>query len=217
MTTYALHGFLGRPEDWKQIDPSWHGVELNPYVPFSLNSTISTSENFLVGYSMGGRLALQTLLQEPCKWAGACIISAHPGLQEGKEERLAVDLNWANRFLTDPWEELMSSWNSQPVFGGRGPVRKEQYYERDKLAAMLDVWSLGRQEDLREKIASCPVPIIWVVGEEDEKFCALAKSLRFSHPASHVWMCPGAGHRVPYEAPEVLAKKLSTHKKFISL
>ena len=74
----------------------------------------------LVGYSMGGRLALHALLEDSEAWSGAMIVSAHPGLQDEGERilRMAADAEWAGKALTAPWVEFLEQWESQSVLQG---------------------------------------------------------------------------------------------------
>ena len=69
---------------------------------------------FLLGYSLGGRLAFHALLQQPELWQGAIIVSADPGLDSDCDGRrpvvdhrkscLARDQQWSHKFLHEPWE-----------------------------------------------------------------------------------------------------------------
>lgn len=91
----------------------------------------------------------------------------------------------------------MQNWNSQPVFSRDPPLeRQEKQFDRLKLAAALDIWSLGNQADLAPAIAKLPMPITWVVGEHDAHYRLLAKSLNFTHPKSRIVIIPNGGHRL---------------------
>jgi len=206
MNVVALHGFLGSPGDFS----GWQGISLDSHlVPFEDFAEAVPAGDVLVGYSLGGRLALHALIAEPKRWKAAVIISAHPGLASHlREERLERDCLWAERFLQDPWEKVINDWNSQEVFGGHCIYPEEKDFSRKNLAWMLKHWSLGKQEDLREAIAKVNIPILWVVGERDGKFCEVAKGVQFFHPCSQVWVCPGVGHRVVHEGGKLFFQRL---------
>src|SRR6476661_7376674 len=97
---HALHGFLGLPRDWDLFESAVQDHRGRPVrlVKHNLweelaalddkslrswarefNSNIE-GKNILVGYSMGGRLAMHALIDDHTKWSGAVFISAHPGL-----------------------------------------------------------------------------------------------------------------------------------------
>ncbi|HEV8433755.1 MAG TPA: alpha/beta fold hydrolase, partial [Thermoanaerobaculia bacterium] len=88
-----FNGFLGVDRDWDFV------------------RDIETDERVLVGYSMGGRLALQALVANAA-FDRAVIISAGLNLEEGREERRARDEAWAKRFESDAWDEVMRDWNA---------------------------------------------------------------------------------------------------------
>ncbi len=194
MRIVALHGFLGLPSDWSILDGSfdYEAVDLwrTSDLPLSQNRPV------LLGYSMGGRLAMKFALEHPERWSGAVLVSAHPGLSEGHDARLASDLEWARKFREMPWEELMHEWNSQAVLRGRALPRLESDFNRERLARALDEWSLGRQPNLRADLERLPIPALYVTGADDKKFTSLMKGLE-----QHV-VVEGAGHRVPWDQPE---------------
>jgi 2-succinyl-6-hydroxy-2,4-cyclohexadiene-1-carboxylate synthase len=227
---HVLHGFLGLPSDWEFLERKWNYVDLfNAPVGEGLwswagmfNDAVKETgqKRLLIGYSLGGRLALHALIDSPRLWSGAVIISANPGLQTAKEKkaRLERDLQWSQRFLSEPWELLMKDWNAQHVFSGDdcAPVRKEEDYSRTALAGALKGWSLGKQNDLRQAIRQLSVPVLWIAGERDPKSASIAKSLKFSHSQSKVWIDSEAGHRVPWQQKNSFKQELATFLKEIS-
>ncbi|MCX6865074.1 MAG: hypothetical protein NTV46_02435, partial [Verrucomicrobia bacterium] len=77
----------------------------------------------LLGYSMGGRLALHALLEENPPWQAAIIVSAHPGLEAEaeRETRRTADAAWAHQALTGNWQEFLAAWDAQPMLGITAP------------------------------------------------------------------------------------------------
>jgi 2-succinyl-6-hydroxy-2,4-cyclohexadiene-1-carboxylate synthase len=63
-------------------------------------------------------------------------------------------------------------------------------------------WSLGKQEDLRPRLGEIECPLLWLTGERDAKFGALAaESVSLLSKGVHE-IVPAAGHRVPWEASD---------------
>lgn len=227
-TLHALHGFLGKPNDWNFLNlPYIRSHDLlqigKPGVHQDLwswakafNNVIENSQSstprILLAYSMGGRLALHALLSQPALWDGAIIVSAHPRFPPSlnKSERLQSDLQWAERFLNEPWDTLMASWNDNEVFSRGAPAfeRQERDYSRKQLADMMYYWTVAKQEDITERLSQVNVPILWVAGENDSRYATQAKVLELKHPASQIWIAPKSGHRVPWEYPELFKQKL---------
>ncbi len=215
MTYFGLHGFLGLPSDMELFLPKGslcpHLFEepfLRPIDEFveAFASFVRkvNGERILVGYSMGGRLALEVLARFESLFDKAMIISANPF--QAEEGRLKKDLLWGSRFLTEPWDELINSWESQPLFKGK-MKRQEEEFNRANLAKALDLWSLARQEGI--KTESLSLPILWVTGGEDLKYKRLAEAVVLTHPFSKKVEIEGAGHRIFADAPESLKNLIS--------
>lgn len=209
----ALHGFLGKPSDWNEFDIEFIGIDLDQFASetldewaFKFNAFVKKefSNPILMGYSLGGRLALHAMIQEPALWKAGIIISANPGLSSEieKEKRVENDLAWAKRFQQEDWNTLMNSWENQNVFKGSVSLkRNEKDYDRKKLANWLINYSLGKQKNLLSMIRELPMPILWMAGECDRGFCDIAKSVELKNPHSNVRIMPGAGHRLPWDQP----------------
>jgi len=166
----------------------------------------------LVGYSLGGRLALQALQADPGLYANAVFVSTNPGLQrdKDKEDRAQSDLIWSQKFLELPWSSLMTEWNSQGVFKGslNEPPRIESHYDRRTLAHSLLEWSLAQQGDFRDLIAQQSEKILWVSGEKDIKFASITMDLQKHSPALETKIFNKASHRVLFDQPHELAQSM---------
>lgn len=236
-TVIALNGFLGRTTDWSLIEDllpkGWrlHAVDLWTETAASFETWAShftdriASEfpgpNILLGYSMGGRLALHALAKSPSLFAGAVIVSAHPGLLSDEDRclRKKADEVWASKFLREPWGDLMREWNAQAAL--REPKemrsdsirleRRESEFDRQVLAQALRTWSLGAQRNLRPEIERLSLPIEFITGQDDVKFTTLIRDW-VSGERGHT-VIPNAGHRVPWDAPAQFRASLA---KFLS-
>jgi 2-succinyl-6-hydroxy-2,4-cyclohexadiene-1-carboxylate synthase len=182
-----FNGFLGLARDWDFLG----GVE----------------SEVLLGYSMGGRLALEALI-EGAKFDRAVIVSAGLNLTEGRDERRERDEAWARRFESDPWDDVMRDWNAHPVFGGHVIERHEHDYDRGEVARMLRENSPGVRPPLEPRLHEIAIPVLWVAGERDRQYADIARRAVALLPRGELWICPGAGHRVPWEQPEAFVERL---------
>ena len=144
-------------------------------------------------------------------WEAAIFVSAHPGLTSEVErrERLERDEEWARMLREGEPRQFLNAWNAQPVFGGDSASDWQGLLvdtHREELARAFEVWSLGRQEDLRGKLAASGVPQLWVVGARDAKFRAIAEEAVSEIPMATLCVIPGCGHRVLLQKPTVLAE-----------
>jgi len=217
---YALHGMMGHCSDWDALELDLKAVELwqafsgsdKPDLESwaqSFNGSVSDdNEKILIGYSMGGRLALHVLLNQPNIWKGAVVISTHPGLQDDGERktRLEDDLQWASRARDLSWSDFLVQWNDQAVLkiGGKSKSQATLEDSRDSVALAFECWSLGNQADLRSALSECSVPILWITGALDEKFTALAAEVAASNARFEYVAIPGAGHRLLFESGDPL-------------
>ena len=182
----VLSGFLGLPSDWD-------------FLPWAHSSH---EGDVLLGYSMGGRRALQLLERQ--RFTRAVIVSA--GLNASDEERRLQDEEWAQRFESEEWSSLMRAWNAQAVFGGHALERHERDYDRGELARQLREWSPAVLPPPR--LEEIETPILWVAGERDAKYVAIAHRAVARLPHAELWICPDAGHRVPWEQPQRFVSRL---------
>ena len=102
---HLLHGAVGHPSDWGDfipllephaaVAPDLYGDEIASFdeIGKAINGAGQTGD-VLIGYSMGGRLALHALIDSTAPWSKAVIIGADPG--SGLDvERVARDTAWA--------------------------------------------------------------------------------------------------------------------------
>ncbi|MGD1855414.1 MAG: alpha/beta fold hydrolase [Leptolyngbyaceae cyanobacterium] len=168
--------------------------------------------HYLLGYSLGGRLAWRTLIADPSMWAGAVIVSAGIGLNNElqKERCLQRDRIWANRFLTEPWDALLAEWDALPVFCGYPCTipRPESDFDRQKIATAFEVYSKGHMDDLMPHLQTLSVPITYVTGSDDRRYCQLGRTLAQQCPTLTHVQIDNAGHRVPWEQPQAFTDVL---------
>lgn len=226
---WALHGNLGHPTDWAPVEHAlgsdwnwekpnlweWPMLDFGPWAA-RLNDMASAlyPKPILMGYSLGGRLAMHALTQAtPPLWQAAIFISAHPGLAVDAHLERALrrekDEAWAASLRVEGPKLFLQEWNAQPVFAGepissRHEIALEMY--QAPIEQAFEFWSLGRQADLRQQLLECAVPQLWVAGSEDKKFRALAEEAVEAIPHARLSVIPGCGHRVPLQKPRELAE-----------
>lgn len=211
---YALHGMMGHQKDWESLDLGLQAVNLweegaSDHLGFedwaqSFNGRVDGGKgSILIGYSMGGRLAMHAMLSQPNPWKGVVLISAHPGLENEAERlnRLEADQQWAKRVREMPWSDLLNLWNEQDtlISGSGSKYQVELKGDRESLASAFERWSLGCQNDLRRALAKCDTPVLWITGEQDEKFTLLAEEVGKANDNIEHRVIPEAGHRLLYE------------------
>jgi len=172
----------------------------------------------LVGYSMGGRLALRLALECPDRFPVAVIESAAPGLRTEAEQdaRREHDYALAKRLETmgndgADFRQFLEDWYRQPIFASLEdqPETVEKliadrlrFNNPIELAAALRGMSVGTQESLWDQLPACKTPTLLIVGEKDRKYRMLAEEMAALAPTMAVEVMADCGHNVHVENPE---------------
>lgn len=237
-----LHGFSGGPRSWDRLmgllptdvdvaRPTLfgHGSDWNerPVTSFA-EEVRRLGEEFgrfagphqLCGYSLGGRVALALLAENPTLFRSAVIIGAHPGLKTAgsRAERLKVDQGRAELLRTEGVEAFVDDWETFPLFETQqrlvGDVLEAQRelrvsHDQEGLARSLEVLGLGQMPDLRPALKDVNRPVTLLVGELDYNFRLLAEEMSRLLPSARVLTVAGVGHNVVLESPEAVAEALA--------
>jgi len=166
----------------------------------------------LVGYSLGGRLAMRFALSHPARIHSLTLLSTNYGLScdAAKIARLQTDQIWAQKILSLPWDEFLFHWYSQPIFSS---LRQNKQVLNEILSARtvqkpgelikaLLTWSLGYQNCYRDQLLTFSRPTQIAYGEKDEKFAQLFADWPTAHCIA------GAGHALHFESPEEISRFL---------
>lgn len=228
----VLHGFLGRPQDFYFLKNSqadflfldyFNDPVMGPHVDLKnwgriFNSylaelTPNAKKRSLIGYSLGGRLALHALCDPTSIWQKGVAVAAGLGLPESELVlRHEQDQVWAEKFLTKDWGEVVAEWNQQPLFKGSlsEPVRKEADYKKDILVKAFLNWAQTKQRNFVSEIAELNIPFCYIYGELDQRYKQIAQRLPKSAQVHEVKQ---AAHRVfmdqPTELKEIITRFLS--------
>ena len=169
----------------------------------------------LVGYSMGGRVALRLGCTASPRLRSLTLIGASAGIAEPEQRRrrAQADAARAERILTD-FEAFVDEWMDAPLFAGQAALgenhlraaRAQRLASNPQgLALSLLAGGSGAMEPLHECLGSCDTPTLLLVGAHDAKFCAIADDLAAGLPRAGVARIDGAGHAAHVEQPGAAA------------
>jgi 2-succinyl-6-hydroxy-2,4-cyclohexadiene-1-carboxylate synthase len=168
----------------------------------------------LVGYSLGGRIALHFALKYQDRLSCLILESTSPGIQDPREREkrrledasLAGDMeNFGIYWFVDKWEnmQLFASQNNMEL-KTREMVREERVSQDPQgLAASLRFAGSGTMEPLWSQLHNLEIPVLIIVGKKDEKFRSIGEEMQKRMTSSNcvLKVVENAGHAVHLENP----------------
>ena len=185
---------------------------------------LGIKRSHLVGYSMGGRLALHVAVRLPERTRSLLTIGAHAGLQGNERAtRRQRDEALAERIERDGVDAFVQYWESLPIFAGiarRGPVVAATLHglrlgnQAEGLAASLRGMGAGAMEPLWDGLDAIAVPATFVAGDQDTAYIMAALLMGEHVPDWRFRAVPDSGHAAQFEQPDATAAILADHLRW---
>ena len=232
-----LHGFMGNIDEFDEpikllldefsylkIDLPGHGktqvvggddyytMTNTAHALINLLDELKIAKCFLVGYSMGGRLALYLTLHFPERFLKVILESASPGLSAEAErlERIKLDTQIGRKLtrsvVKTDFAAFLSNWYNQTIFGN---LKNHPEYDRmiesrlqnnpHELDKSLRFMGTGCQPSLWEKLQDNKISMLLLVGEYDEKFIFINTKMAKICEIAQLKIISNAGHNIHFE------------------
>jgi 2-succinyl-6-hydroxy-2,4-cyclohexadiene-1-carboxylate synthase len=171
----------------------------------------------LVGYSLGGRLALHAALRaEPGRFGPLALVGASAGIEDPRErgERRAADARFADWIEANSIEAVVAHWERIPALAGQPPelvaAQRPARLAHDpaRLATLLRSAGQGAVEPVWDRLERLDAPLLAVAGERDRAYVAAAERMATLAPRGRAVVIPGAGHAAHLEQPDAFAGAL---------
>ncbi|MBZ5751599.1 2-succinyl-6-hydroxy-2,4-cyclohexadiene-1-carboxylate synthase [Metabacillus rhizolycopersici] len=236
-----LHGFTGSSLNWKHLlkefsnyqlvlidlighggtdcpeDPSRYKMEEVVEDLVCIFDELKIEKANVLGYSMGGRLALSFACIYPDRINKLIVESSSPGLQRAdeREKRRQADEKLADEIISGGMERFVDKWESIPLFAtqARLPFQQRNVIRQLRLqnsslglANSLIGMGTGAQPAWWDVLPNLNVPVLLLCGELDQKFCDIAKSMDQLLSKSVVNEINGTGHAIHVEQPRIFGK-----------
>ena len=236
-----LHGFTGSSDTWTSlrtalgdtystlaVDLPGHGASTAPSDPgrYALDRTaddlLQVLDRFdiarvvVLGYSLGGRVALRFALAHSDRVAAVVLESASPGIADPAERaaRVASDAALADRIERDGVATFVDTWERLPLWASqlalppatRGQLRAQRLTNDARgLANSLRGAGAGVDPPVLDALVRLAVPTLLVAGALDAKYVAAGRVIASVIPGAELAIVPEAGHAVHLERPDAFA------------
>jgi len=170
----------------------------------------------VVGYSMGGRLALHAAVRDPRAYRALVLLGATPGIEnEGRRRsRRAADDELAQWMEHSPIRAVVDHWENQPIFMTQDAAlvarqrRGRLSHDPKRLAALLRATGQGVLPPLWGELDKLRMPVLAVAGERDDKYAQIAERMAQRLPNGRWALIGGAGHAPHLDDPDAFADLL---------
>lgn len=236
----ALHGFTGDAQDfacladasrdaldWWALDLPGHGnARVESPEQLTLEDFLQAIESararieaetgqrpHLLGYSMGGRIALHAAKHHPAAWRTLITIGATPGIAEParRMDRLIADEDLAARMRRQTIDEFLQAWQAMPIIRSQDAIAprilnamraRRRLNDPQQLAGALMAVSSGRLPSLWDELDQLDLPYLIMAGQADQKFATIAHKMAPLLPRPEVCLLAKAGHCAHLESPD---------------
>lgn len=239
-----LHGFTGSHRSWEPFfplldkqyrllaidlighgeteapdDPARYDIEKTASDLAELLQQLDAAKAHLVGYSMGGRVAITFASLYPDRVASLFLESTTPGLQTEQEraDRRNSDALLAQKIEEEGLSAFIDYWENITLFASQQSLpnkvkrrlRKERMSHQPMgLANSLRGMGTGSMPSWWDRLHEFHMPMHLITGELDHKFCQIARRMKEQNPRFQHTVIPSAGHTVHLEQPQAFAHLL---------
>ena len=240
-TIVLLHGFTGSTKTWHEVaallpttyriiavdlighgrtdspeDLTYYTMEYQVKLLHELFEVLQLTQFHLIGYSMGGRVALSYAVCYPEELVSLILESATPGIKDEqlRVERQQSDYTLARKIVQEGVKAFISFWENIPLFATQKqlPAEKQAKLRNERqnqqaigLANSLRMMGTGKMPEVWDHVATLPMQTTVITGELDTKFINIANAMQRENKRIHHIIVPSVGHAIHVENSQKFA------------
>jgi 2-succinyl-6-hydroxy-2,4-cyclohexadiene-1-carboxylate synthase len=215
-----IPGFMQRGDAWRPVAellPERYPSRTLDHAEHSfegrMGEILASGARVLVGYSLGGRLALRAALRAPDSFTAVVTVGSTAGIEEGplRVARAQADEKLASWIEAAPIENVVGVWERQPLFADQSdalveaqrPGRLSQ--DPRSLALLLRTAGQGVLEPVWHELSQLELPLLAIAGARDDGYVRAAKRLASTAPHGRAAIVEEAGHAPQLQQPAAVA------------
>ena len=219
-----IPGFMQRGDAWRPVAellPERYPSRLLDHTEHSfegrLREIAAAGADVLVGYSLGGRLALRAALRSPESFTGLVLVGSTAGIEEGplRGVRAEADEKLASWMEAMPIEDIVSLWERQPLFADQSDALVEEQrpgrlsQDPRSLALLLRTAGQGALDPVWHELHALDLPLLAIAGARDDGYSAAVKRIASVAPNARAAIVEDAGHAAHLQRPDEVARLIS--------
>lgn len=231
----ALHGFTENDTVWSDVlrgaipelvCPLLPGHGWKPCPPATCVESVAddlaarhlaSGPADLLGYSMGGRIALLIALRHPRLVRRLVLVSSGPGFKDGvlQGSRRTHEMALAETLEDDGLGPFVAMWEKNPILAPAKPLPRS--VEEDVRARRMDHDPLGLAGALRqlgagampnlwERLGEVACPTLLIAADADRRYVEVMGEMATAMPKARLEIVAEAGHGIHREQPEAVRR-----------
>lgn len=221
-----IPGFMQRGDAWRPVAellPERYPSTMLDHSEHSFAGRLREIEQagaeVLVGYSLGGRLALRAALRSPESYRALILVGSTAGIDEGplRVARAEADEKLASWMEAMPIEDIVGLWERQPLFADQPDALVEAQrpgrmsHDPRSLALLLRTAGQGVLEPVWHELRSLELPLLAIAGARDDGYSRAAKRIASTAPNGRAVLVEDAGHAPHLQRPDEVADLVSEY------
>jgi 2-succinyl-6-hydroxy-2,4-cyclohexadiene-1-carboxylate synthase len=219
-----IPGFMQRGDAWRPVAellPERYPSTMLDHSEHSFEGRLREIEqsgaDVLVGYSLGGRLALRAALRSPQSYGAVVLVGSTAGIDEGplRVARAEADEKLASWMEAMPIEDIVGLWERQPLFADQPDALVESQrpgrlsHDPRSLALLLRTAGQGALEPVWHELRALELPLLAISGARDDGYTRAAKRIASTAPNGRLAIVENAGHAPQLQRPDEVARLIS--------